>query len=78
MHPDKAKNFISRLNSVLLAVRNQNSGADIHIIGNIRNVCTMLIQSLEENPDFSEEVVDEILHNQEENIIEFYKKKYPG
>jgi hypothetical protein len=37
----------ARLDSLLLCIRGQNSGADIHLILNIRHRCEMLIEIID-------------------------------
>lgn len=73
----KAKILIAKLECILAMVRNQNSGADAHFVGNIRNACSMLIQQLSDDPgSFEDEIAEQILKNQQDKLIEFYRNKY--
>lgn len=76
---NESERYIGRLQDILNAVRLQNSGADIHTVGNIRNCCILLINQLEEYPeDIHIDQVVQIIHNQEEKLVEFYQTKYYG
>ena len=77
MNADKVKKAIGKLDDILKLVRNQNSGADIHTIGNIRNVAGLLKEQLETDPNcLKEELVDVLISNTERKVSEFYKQKY--
>jgi hypothetical protein len=79
MSPEKRKIVIDRLDSVLAAVRYQNSGADTHTVGNLRNTATLLKQQLQDDPDcMDEDLVDQMLKNTEARLVQFYKDKYPS
>lgn len=68
---------ISRLDNILKTVHQQNSGCDIHCIGNIRNTATMLREQLIKDPECMEdELVLQIINNTEQKVVEFFKKKY--
>lgn len=59
------------------SMRLQNSGADTHTVGNIRNTASLLKQQLETDPEcIEEELALQILKNTEEALVEFFKKKY--
>lgn len=78
MKPNDVKAAIERLLQVLSSLRQQNSGADIHTIGNIRNVASLMIEQLETDPDcVDERLVHSVIKNTEHDLVEFYKKKYP-
>lgn len=77
MEKEKVKIIIDRLQNILNSLRNQNSGADSHTVGNIRNTASLMIQQLEVDPDCLEEALaEQILKNTEERLIKFYQTKY--
>lgn len=70
--------LIQRMDQVLSALKNQNSGADIHKVNNIRNTAGMLISQLRDDPHcMKAELVKQIASNVETQLIDFYKEKYP-
>ena len=76
-HDELIKILIERANSVLLSVRLQNSGADVHDIGNIRNSAGMFISLLEEDPEsITEAEAREVLGHIEQRLVTFYQQKY--
>lgn len=78
MNPNDVRNAMDRLQSVLSCMRKQNSGADAHTVGNIRNTATLLIEQLETDPDcMDDDLVNQMLKNIEKSVVDFYKKKYP-
>lgn len=59
-------------------MRKQNSGADAHTVGNIRNTATLLIEQLNQDPDcMDDDLVIQMVRNAEKSVADFYKKKYP-
>lgn len=79
MNEENVKNLISRLESILSALKHQNSGADCHEVNSIRNTASMLIHQLEHDPDCLEDgLATQITKNTEEKLVKFYKKKYPS
>lgn len=67
--------LLERLNSVLVSVRTQNSAADIHEIGNIRNTCQMLIQAIEDK-SISDEEAYKMCLRLEDQVVKFFIRKY--
>lgn len=73
----EVKVALQRIQTILDSVRLQNSGADIHCIGNIRNVANLLKDQIGHDYDcLDKKLVDQILKNTEIKVAEFYKKKY--
>lgn len=73
----QSQKAISRLENLLKLVRFQNSGADSHIIGNIRNTASGIKQLLENDPScLDENIVNHLISNTERAISDFYKQKY--
>lgn len=76
---ENAKKIVSRLQGVLDALKNQNSGADVHHVGNLRNTCILLISQIEDDPyGIPEEQAIQIMINCEVKLYDFYRKKYPS
>lgn len=65
----------SRLQACIDSVRFQHSGCDVHAVGNIQHTAQMLIEQLDENC-LSDELIRQITRNVEQNVFEFFKKKY--
>lgn len=77
MSPEEINFLVSKLNSIVTAVRFQNSGADVHIIGNIRHTAGLLMDVLLNDPNsISLEFAQQITSNTEEKLVEFYRNKY--
>lgn len=69
------QNLIERLDSLLLCLRNQNSGADIHKIVNIRHRCIMLTHAIQEKI-ISNKEAHEMCLRLEEEVTAFFIDKY--
>lgn len=54
-------------------MRNQNSGADIHTVGNIRNKCVMLLEVLDDVPT---DQAYKICVQLEDDVAKFFMEKY--
>lgn len=69
-----------KLNLVLDSLRNQNSGADIHEVGNIRQTAMSLMDVIcsEDSTCISDERIRAITTNVENKCVDFFKKKYGG
>lgn len=77
MNYNKVTAALQRLNLILDSVRLQNSGADIHTIGNIRNTAMLLRDQLHHDYEcMDDRLVEQILKNTEVKVAEFYRKKY--
>lgn len=77
MQPEKLKLYLDRLESVMSTMRNQNSGADTHSVGNIRNTASMLIDQLKTDPDcIEEDLVENMVKRVEVDLVKFYREKY--
>lgn len=69
--------LIDRLKNCLNCVKNQNSGADIHTVGNIRNSAQGLQHILEtEAQSLNYHAAEEWCKRIEKQVIDFYKSKY--
>lgn len=73
--------MMDRIRTISQALRNQNSGADIHQINNIRQTAEGLLHALEDTEvslfkDDSEVLA--MVKRAETKLIEFYQAKYPG
>lgn len=59
------------------SMRFQNSGADTHAVGNIRNTATLLKDQLESDPEcMEEELVLNMVKRIEADLVKFYREKY--
>lgn len=77
MQKTKAQKALEELDRLAKCVRNQNNGADIHTIGNIRNTISLLKHQIEEDPDcLDEQFIQQVIKNIEAKVVDFYKKKY--
>lgn len=77
MTPEKIPTIKERLYSILSSLRNQNSAADIHSVGNMRHTSSLLLEQLEQDPDcITDELAEQIVKNIERNLVFFYQRKY--
>lgn len=77
MEKHTAQLYIGRLTNVLNCLRHQNSGADVHCVGNMRNSASGLMYILEEDPScISEEHIAKLTRNVENAVILFFQKKF--
>lgn len=68
---------IERLDNILALLMLQSSGADVHIVGNIRNTATGIKSLLEHDPScLDDELIHSMVKNTEQALIAFYKDKY--
>jgi hypothetical protein len=77
MYDSQKTYLIERAQSVLDCLKSQNSGADIHKVGNMRNIASLLIEDIKHekaNLDFA--CAKRIVDNLEKELVAFYKDKY--
>lgn len=79
METQKLIKVKSNLQTITDCLKNQNSGADVHAVNNMRQTASLLLAQLEEDPDcMHDDLVNQIVSNLECKLIEFYRKKYPS
>lgn len=77
MNDIEARIIKDRLESILRSLRYQNSSADIHTLGNIKNTAQMLLQELEEDASKVEwKMASEMTKRVERDTADFFKKKF--
>lgn len=74
MNVEKAK---ERLKTILSHIVNQNSGADIHKISNLRNSASLLLDLLDEDPEMINDLeIQNMILRTERDLVVFYRDKY--
>lgn len=69
--------FIARLKLVLMNVRLCNSACDVHEVGQIRNVASMLLQELEDNSlTLQDKQVNAMICRAEKKCVEYFQKRF--
>lgn len=75
--PEHRMILIERAQMVLRNMRECNSGADVHEVGSIRNIASLLIQQLmfQHDVDFITSA-EKMVHRLEDRCVRFFQKKY--
>lgn len=67
--------LLERLQNLIDCLRNQNSGADIHRVANIRSTCIMLIAAIQDE-DITPEEAYKMCIRLEDQVSQFFIDKY--
>lgn len=70
MTPNKKQCILERLDNVLFSLRKQNSGRNIHEVGNFRNTAHLLICEVD---SISEEMLEIMTKRLENRVVNFFQ-----
>lgn len=76
MDQNKKACLTDRLYNVISSLRNQNSGADIHKVNNMRHTASLLIDDLASDDSLDYDCAKRIVENIENDLVSFFKDKY--
>lgn len=75
MTDDERECFKNRAQMVLDNLRLWNSGQDIHEVGSMRNIATLILSLLDQKPP-DDKNIEDTLCRLEARTVEFFKKKF--
>ena len=77
METNESQFIIDRAETALKSLQSHNSGADIHIVANIRHTATMLISMLESGFEaIPHKDALTLIESIETRLVDFFTKKY--
>lgn len=76
MNDEQRCSFRERAEMILKNLKNCNSGAEIHQVGNMRNIAQLVIEMSEKCGEASITLIERTLKSLEKQQSEFFKKKF--
>lgn len=76
MNNQEVNSVVNRLDNIILSLRNQNSAADCHTVGNMRNTASLLKEQLLSPYPLEDALIHRIVDNCEKQLVMFFRKKY--